>query len=192
MSDKKIILGLVGHASGGKDTAAEYIMKKYNFEHVSTGDLLREYVNKNNLGEPTRDLLQAVANRMRAEYGADYLVAQALYAKSNKNIIISGLRNPAEARCIHEAGGKLLVVNARPEIRHARAELRGRPGDSLDFSAFTNQQKTEENSQDPNAQNLNAVFAMADEFIENNTRLEYLHSKIDEYIKILLRQNKKK
>ena len=30
------------------------------------------------------------------------------------------------------------------------------------------------------------------EFIENNTSLEYLHSKIDEYIKILLRQNKKK
>jgi dephospho-CoA kinase len=192
MRNKIIILGLVGHASGGKDTAAEYIMKKYNFVHVSTGDLLRQYVDENDLGQPTRDILQAVANRMRAEYGADYLVARALAVRPNSNIIISGLRNPAEARYIHEAGGKLLVVNARPEIRHARAELRGRPGDSLDFSAFTDQQKTEENSEDPNAQNLNAVFAMADEFIENNTSLEYLQSKIDEYIKILLRQNNKK
>lgn len=179
---------MVGHASGGKDTAAEYIASKYNFIHVSTGDLLRDYIEKNDLGEPTRDVMQTVANRLRAEYGADFLVIKAMASKSNKDIVISGLRNPSEARSIHDSGGKLIVVNASPEIRHARAELRNRPGDSLDFSAFTGQQRTEEDSDDPNAQNLNAVFALADEFIENNTTLEDLHTKIDKYMKVVLRQ----
>lgn len=190
MKSKHIILGLIGQPSGGKDTVAEYIVKKYHFIHVSTGDMLREYITKHNLGETTRDVMQVVSTRLREQYGADYLVTQAIQLHPEKNIIVSGLRNPAEAQEIHKAGGELLTVNSSLETRYVRAKSRGRVGDEVDFNTFVSQEKLEENNSDPNAQNLNAVLQMADEFIDNDDNLEALYAKVDAYMKRLIKKSK--
>lgn len=36
MKSKHIILGLIGQPSGGKDTVADYIVKKYELVHMYT------------------------------------------------------------------------------------------------------------------------------------------------------------
>ncbi len=190
MKSKHIILGLIGQPSGGKDTVADYIVKKYEFVHVSTGDMLREYITKHNLGKTTRDVMQVVSTRLREQYGANYLVTQAIQHHPNKNIIISGLRNPAEAQEIHKAGGELLTVNSSLETRYVRAKSRGRVGDEIDFDTFCKQEKLEENNSDPNAQNLNAVLLMADEFIDNDDNLEALYTKVDAYMRRLTKKSK--
>jgi len=190
MSKKRLILAIVGQASGGKDTAAEYLAKKYKFNHVSTSDLLRKYADEHNHDTPNREALQLLANNLRQEYGANFLVSQALASIPKENIVISGLRNPEEALLIHDLGGIIIVVNATIEIRYARAELRNRPGDSLSFSAFSALEDSELYNKYPNSQNLSVIFGMADEFIENNTSLEDLEAKLNKLIKLLLRQNK--
>ena len=55
------ILILVGQAGSGKDTAADYICKKYGYKHISTADILRDYIKKNMLGDLTRQNMHKVA-----------------------------------------------------------------------------------------------------------------------------------
>ncbi len=178
-------LGVVGHPSSGKDTFAIYLKDHYGFTHISTGDFIRFYVLENNLGEPTRPLLQQTGNFLREKYGPDHLMKLALKSQVER-IVISGLRNTAEAEALKKGGGKLVVVSVPIEQRYKWAVARGRPGDNLTFEEFKKQQEVEGQSNDPNGLNVNAVIKMADYVVDNYSNITEFHKKIDDFLSKIL------
>lgn len=173
-----VVIGLVGQPLSGKDTVAAHLVDTHKFVHVSTGDLLRFYMAENNLGEPTRDLMQKVGNILRAEHGPDYLVRLALKTEANR-VVISGIRAIAEATCLRANGGSLIACSASLGVRFERAKERGRAGDKISLETFKAQEAAESVSTNPNAQNVSAVVAMADYTVENNGNLKHLYKQVD-------------
>lgn len=182
MSTGQIIIGLVGEPSGGKDAAADYLVKKYEFVHVSTGDLVRDYIAKNNLGNLSRKNLKKVATKLREQFGSDYLANTALHNTKANMIVISGLRTVAEVHSLQLKKAIILCVNADIKTRYQRAKIRGRIGEHIDFETFKSIQDNEERNMDPNGQNVEAVISIADESIQNNGTIEQLHAQIDEFM----------
>lgn len=188
MKTSRIIIGLVGEPSGGKDTAADYLVKKYKFTHVSTGDLVREYITSNKLGDLTRQNLKAAAIKLREQFGSDYLAYTALQSTKSDRIVVSGLRTVAEVHCIQLNKGIILCVNANIKTRFERAKQRGRIGEDIDYETFKKIQASEQRSQDPNRQNVEAVISIADENIHNNGSLQDLYSQIDDFMNRLIKR----
>lgn len=177
--NKKIIIGLVGQKSSGKDTVAAYLEEKYGFKHVSSGDIIREYVTKNQLGDPkVRDVLIKVGNQLRKERGGDVLVKVALEDDIEK-LVISGLRAVTEIEAITAAGGEVWVVEAPIELRFEWAKLRGRIGENVSFEEFVEAEEKENINLDKNTQNIMLVVEMADKVILNNGTLADLEKKVD-------------
>lgn len=183
-----VILGLVGQPLSGKDTVAAHLVDTHKFVHVSTGDLLRFYMAENNLGQPTRDLMQKVGNILRAEHGADYLMRLALKTEAN-SLVVSGIRAIAEATALKAAGGLLVACSAPLAVRYERATGRGRAGDKVNLETFKQQEAAESSSNDPNAQSVSAVVAMADFTVENSGDLEHLYKQVDELLTGLINKN---
>lgn len=178
---KKIILGLVGHPSCGKDTVAAYLASQFNFKHISTGDTVRQYITSNNLGGLDRPNMQVVANQLRAEYGAGTLAEMALQDPA-ESLAISGLRTIAEAETLKQAGGQIICITAPIELRYERAKARGRVGEDIDLEKFAEIESREAYSRDPNGQNTEGVIALADHTINNVGTLAELHSQIDKLV----------
>lgn len=175
----RIILCLVGLPTAGKDTASRYLTEKYGFQHLSTGDLVRNYLAEHNLGEATRDLLQQAANQLRAEKGSDYLVKLSLENPAAR-LVITGIRATAEAEAVKKAGGKIMVISVPFERRYQRALLRNRVGEgSITKEEFRQKEITESSNTDSNKQNLLGVIKMADYQLTNAGSLEKFHQEID-------------
>ncbi len=174
-------LAIVGQSSSGKDTAAKYLADRYGFYHFSSGDYFRKYVKENNLGEPTRPLLQKVATALREKYGGDYSMSAALKIPA-KYLVVSGIRNRVEVDALKKAGGKIIAIEVPIEERYKRALARNRIGDDVSFEDFKKQQEAEVVSGDPNAQNLGAVIALSDYVIKNGGTPAELYKKIDELL----------
>lgn len=175
----KKIVGLVGRASSGKDTVAEYLVEKYGFVHFSSGDLIRKYVADHKLGNPDRELLIRVGNEMRARFGGGVLVKMALKEPGEKKVI-SGLRALPEIDELKKAGGELWAVEAPMEKRYRWGVERGRIGDGVSLDDFRKLEELGEVSTDPNGQNLRLAIEMADKRLNNNGDLHELQKQVDE------------
>lgn len=181
----KIVLGLSGHPSGGKDTVAKYLVEKYGFEHISTGDSLRTYMQKNDLGEPDRENMNHIVTDLRQKFGTDFLVRDILETNNSPRLVLSGLRSSGEAKAIKKVGGYIVAVDASMHTRYNRALKRGRIGDNISFEKFAEEQRAEDNPSDPNAPSVAAVSSVADERIDNSTTLEHTYSQTDNIMKRL-------
>ena len=177
-SEHKILLGLVGFGSVGKDTVARYLVDKHNFLHISCSDMIRKYMTDHNLGEHTRENLHVVGNSLREKYGSDYLIVLSLDHKAER-LIISGLRNVGEAERLKKEGGILIGVTAPVEVRYAWGKSRGGTKDHVTFEQFKEMEEKEAASKDPKAQSIREVMAMADVTIDNSGSREDLFKEID-------------
>lgn len=178
---ERIIIGLVGHPSCGKDTVAEYLANYYGFTHVSLGDLIREHIKLNNLGDPTREKMLEVGNDLRRKNGPGILSEMAI-SKNTQKLAVSGARSLAEGETLKSAGGKIICITAPLEARYARAQARGRAGENITLEEFKQAEEKELVNPDIHAQNVNAVVAMADYVIENTGTLQDLYKKVDEVL----------
>jgi dCMP deaminase len=182
MGKAKTILGLVGKPCSGKDTVAAYLVEHHGFEHVSTGDLVRFYVAEHGLGEPTRPLLQQVANFLRAEHGPDYLVHLAIETHSDAtDLILSGLRSIAEVETTKSLG-VIIAVMAPIQLRYERMKARGRVSDHITFEQFKAQEEVEDANVSENAQNVLAAISLADVEVKNNGDLEHLQKQVEKLL----------
>ena len=173
------VIGLVGYPASGKDTAALYFSQEHKFIHVSTGDMIREYIKENNLGEATRELLQKVGNELRSQYGSGFLAQEAIQKNSEKEkIIVSGVRTVGEASEIKKLGGIIIAIDVSQKVRFERAQARGSARDNRDFEAFKAVEDREAQNTDPNVQNVSAVINMADHKILNEGTVEELYRQI--------------
>ena len=177
MVPSPLTLGLVGKPCSGKDTVAAYLTERYGFAHVSMGDLIRFYIAEHDLGEPDRVLAREVANQMREENGADYLMRLAL-KNETPLLVVSGIRALAEAAALKEVG-KIVCVNAPIKLRFSRMQGRGRASDKITLEQFREQEAAEDANVRASAQNVLEVMALADLSVDNQGDLEHLQSQID-------------
>lgn len=177
-----MIIGVCGTFAAGKDVVAEYLASK-GFNHVSSGDVLRRYILDNKLGEIDRDSLRIIANRTRAEKGADFFVRQAILSVA-RPLVISGIRTTGEVEAVKAAGGIMIGVDAPVTRRYNWAKSRGRIGDHITQEKFREQEIAEESDKPTDCQ-ITAVMSMADFDIANDGTLEELYMKVDDVLKRL-------
>ncbi|OYT35290.1 MAG: hypothetical protein B6U87_00575 [Candidatus Aenigmarchaeota archaeon ex4484_52] len=99
MLKTNIIIGIIGVARSGKDTAANYISKKYDFDKFDFAtEVLEPLLIKNKI-KPTKKNKSNFAKNLRQKKGNDILAKllfKSIKNKKSKNIVISGFR------CIEE------------------------------------------------------------------------------------------
>ncbi len=154
MSELLEIIGVAGTNGSGKDTVGQLLSDHWGYLFISVTDMLRDELKRRN--EPVdRTHLRALSSEWRDSQGLGVLVDKALNIYREKGVhrtglVISSLRNPGEADRVHELGGKVLWVDADPQLRYERiqknAASRNRAGeDSKTYEQFLDDEKKEMN-----------------------------------------------
>lgn len=182
MNSKHKIIGLSGTFASGKDTLAHYLVKEYNFFHVSTGDMVRQEALMLH-DSIERPVLHEVADEMRRKYGAGIFAELAVKTYEERlkerddydGLVVSGLRSLGEAKSIKKADGILVFVDAPVELRYQRMVSRKRDVETrLSMPDFMAQEASEleQNTNDDAAFNILAIKEMADKVIINDSDLD--------------------
>lgn len=183
-----LIIGITGTLGAGKGTIVEYLIKKWNFRHLSVRGYLLKEIEKAGL-PANRDSMVTVANKLRAGNSPSYIVDE-LYKEaliSRENCIIESIRTPGEVMSLREKENFfLLAVDAKPELRFNRITLRKSETDSIDFQTFLDNEKREMDSDDPNNQNIRKCMQMSDYRFENNGTVRELEQRVDKVIRELI------
>ena len=180
---KNIIVCVVGQPGSGKDTLAEYLMKKKSFSHISTGNIIREEMKKKNI--PTnRENMRIFSQKMREDVGNMY-PANIAAKRVVGNTVISGPRNLAEVNFFRNRFGEnflLVVVDAPIETRYQRVKNgRGRTGDSITFAQFKAQEEAELNS---GTHELSKLLSTADCSVDNSRDKDEMFVQMDYILKL--------
>lgn len=181
MNKQQIRIVIVGHPLSGKDTVGDYLAHEYGFIHVDTGQLVRDYIAENGLGEPTRDLMQKTGNEVRKRLGSDYFYKKALSSNASPSrLVISGVRTLGEMKAAKESGCIVIATVAPVGKRYEWAKARrGRVSDNVSFEDFVRQEVAESFSKSIFEINVNAMIAQADYTIGNEADLEHLYTSVD-------------
>jgi dephospho-CoA kinase len=187
------IIGIAGTLASGKDTVAHYLVKKYGFMHVSTGDIIRDEIRNRGL-EINRSEEFAVGTNMRTKNGPAILSKIAIERYENSiqkqvGVAISGIRNPAEGELILSKGGIVIFVDADPKTRFNRLQARGRIGAEVSFRQFMENEEKELSSNNPASQNINMMRVIATYVVKNDGTEEELFNQIDAIAKDSLNSN---
>lgn len=170
------VFGLTGPNAAGKGAVADYLKAK-GFVFYSLSDIIREALAARDEA-PTRENMIRGGNDLRREGGPGVL-AERLLPRLGTWDVVDSVRNPTEVEVLRRVPGfRLLLVDAAPEVRFARATRRGRIGDAASLEAFL-ELEARENSTDPAGQQLLATAALADETLQNDGDLAELHAAVD-------------
>lgn len=181
-----MIIGLTGPNASGKGEMAE-ILKEKEYKYYSCSDVIREEAEIKKI-EKDREHLIALGNDLRTQFGPDIL-AKKILEKINvdrkngqKDFIVDSIRNPAEVLTLREDKEFILLgVNAPVELRFERAHARGRNENASTVYEFMKIEE-KENSENPNAQQQNKVYKMADKYVFNDSTLNDLKNNINKLL----------
>ncbi len=172
----RLVVGLTGPNASGKGELASHL-RSCGFAVHSLSDIVREAAAADGL-PPEREHLIATGNRLRREGGPGVL-AEGILDRLGTRDVVDSIRNPAEVAVLRRLPYFTLVgVQAKTETRFRRSLDRARPGDPKSLEAFQGRER-EENSADPNAQQLAATFRLADHVIDNDADLNALRAAVD-------------
>lgn len=182
-----MIIGLSGTFASGKDTLAHHLAQKFNFLHVSTGDMVRA-VAEAEYGSIERPVLVKTANELREKRGPGVLADLALEKyetekKEYKGIVISGVRSLGEANAIKQAGGRIVFVDAPIEIRYERIKNRQRSNEEdLTLEQFKASEELEELSvhDNPYVQDITGVKELADIILLNQDDVDAFQAEAEQ------------
>lgn len=171
-----VVIGITGRNCAGKDTVAA-ILEERGFERYSLSDVLREELRARGQ-EITRPALIALGNELRAAEGPGTLAQRVQAMIRTDRCALVSVRNPTEVERLRALPGfELWAVDAPVTERFARETRRGReslPASLEEFEAL----EARENTSDPNAQQLDATFALRDFLIDNDGTLADLEAKV--------------
>ena len=176
-----MLIGLTGLYCAGKDTAAEYFVKK-GFLHISLSDILREELTKR--GKPiTRESLIAFGNELRSLFGAGILAELALRrVDAGKKYIVSSIRNPLEVDVLKQRHDFILVEVVAPlKVRFQRMRERSRENDPSTLAEMVAKEKREQSS-NPSEQQLHKVIERASVKVLNDSTSDKLYAKLDKFL----------
>jgi len=184
-----MIIGITGTLGAGKGTVAEYLVKHRGFTYLSVRNFLAGEVVRRGL-VVNRDTITQVANELRAQRGAGWIVDQLLTQAieqtrtlRQKGVVIESIRSIGEAQILKSKSALLWAVDAGPQTRYQRIVGRGSTTDSVSFEKFLEDEKREWDNADPNKQNLKGVMAIADETFTNNGTQEELFAQVEAGLK---------
>lgn len=177
----KIVLGLTGPNAAGKGEVADYL-KTCGFTLHSLSNIVREESAARGL-PPEREHLIAVGNDLRREGGPGVL-ADRLIPRLGDRDVVDSIRNPSEVQALRSLPHFTLIgVAAATEVRFRRSLGRARPGDPDSLAGFEARER-QENSDDPNNQQLAATFELADRIVWNDSDLPALHRSLDRLLEL--------
>jgi dephospho-CoA kinase len=202
-----MIIGITGTLGAGKGTVAHMLVQK-GLKYESVRNFLVELLQKENQ-QINRDTMHEIANRLRKNFGSDFIVAQIIqkinlqqlqeqYDSERKSIpnqphipklqsqipqsvIIESIRSLGEVKKLKEMGGILLAVDAPVQIRYDRIKKRASATDNVSFEKFVTDELSEDNNTE-HEQNLPKCIGEADFVIINDGDLPKLHAQVDEFI----------
>lgn len=189
---KPVIIGVTGFIGAGKDTFANYLVKKKGFVHYSLSDILREEAKKKSI-KITRENLQRFANELRARFGNDILARKAvekiMKEKQKRNYVITSIRNKAEIETLRMLENFFLVfIEAPLKLRFER--IKARDGKPKKIEEFKKQEEKELKGKE-NEQQLILCKSLADLRIKNDSTLSVFYSRIEKLLKRLEKEMKK-
>jgi len=182
-----------GRWKAGKTTVAKFFEEK-GFCRVSCSEPLIDLLTHNvsdyswipelpEKAEPTRERLIELGKYLKDRYGGDVLIRLAIDKKRNcRNIVIDGVRSREEIEAIKRLGGKVIYVEARPEIRFERLMRRKAEKDKgiKTFEDFRAVDEAEER-----LYHTSKLKDLADYVIVNEGTLEELREKVERIIEEL-------
>jgi len=178
----KIVLGLTGSNAAGKGEVAAHLRAR-GFSVHSLSDVVREEAATRGL-PPEREHLIRIGNELR-EGGGPGVLARRILSRLGERDVVDSIRNPSEVEVLRGLPSFVLVgVSASSELRFQRSLQRDRAGDPRTLEEFRGREK-QENTNDPNAQQLEATFRLVDRVIENDGGLIDLHRAIDQLLSSL-------
>jgi dCMP deaminase len=174
-----VIIGLSGRNGAGKGEVLAFLESR-SFYAQSLSDVIREELGRQGVDE-TRERMIEAGNAIRAEHGPGGLAV--LLSKQllpDRNYVIDSVRHPAEVEVLRGRGEgfQLWWVDADEAVRLERIRSRGRPGDPDTLEALRALEGRELGSDDPNAQQLLAVEARADQRLSNDSDVEALQRQV--------------
>jgi dephospho-CoA kinase len=174
------IIGIAGTNGSGKDTVGRVLSEQCNYLFISVTDILRDELMRRGL-PVDREHMRELSAEWRRQYGLGVLIDQAVkqYEIRGGNFIglaCASLRNPGEADRVHELGGKVVWVDATPQVRYnriqANADERGAAravNDRKTFEQFMADEQAEMHaSGDAATLSMADVKTKSDIFVENN------------------------
>jgi dephospho-CoA kinase len=192
---EEMIIGVVGKIAAGKTTVAKFFEEK-GFCRVSCSEPLTDLLTHNvsdyswipelpEKAEPTRDKLIEFGKYLKDKYGGDILIRLAVDKKRDcKNIVIDGVRSREEVEAIKRLGGRVIYVEAKPEIRYERLTRRRAEKDKViqSFEDFLKMDEEEEK-----LYHTRKLKDIADYVIVNEGTLEELREKVRKIIENITR-----
>jgi len=177
-----LIIGLVGEAGSGKDTAASYIKRRYRAEEFRFSYMLVNALKT--LGIPiSRANLAWLMNLLKRKFGADTLtkaMEKTMCELAKKPVIvINGIRLPSDLEFIRrQEKNTIIYITAPAKLRWRRVYNRGeKQDDKVSYKKFLRLNAGE------NERHIRSFGRQADHTIENVGNLGELQDKIDEIIK---------
>ncbi|NJE60639.1 AAA family ATPase [Thermococcus sp. 21S7] len=185
-----MIVGVVGKIAAGKTTIAKFFEER-GFCRVSCSDPLIDLLTHNvsdyswipelpEKAEPTRERLIEFGKYLKDKYGEEVLIRLAVDKMRHcKNIVIDGVRSREEIEAIKRLSGKVIYVEARPEIRFERLMKRKASKDKgiKSFKDFKAMDDAEER-----LYHTSELKGLADYVITNEGTLEGLREKVEAII----------
>jgi dephospho-CoA kinase len=143
-----MILGIVGMPGSGKTEIAS-LFKKKSFKILEMGEIVRAMMKKKGL-EINNVSLRKFASEIRKKYGKKFVAEETVkkikkISKSNKNIIIVGIRSPDEIVFFKKNFNKIIIiaVSAPKKIRFERMVSRNRIDDPESIKDFEYRERKE-------------------------------------------------
>ncbi len=189
-----IYIGIVGQIAGGKGVLIEYLIKKFNFVSFSLSTIVHEELEKKNIKEFTREMMQEVGNGLRCEYGDDVLARRAinrLKKQINSRVIIEGIRNPGEIEFFKKNPSFVLIgVKAKRELRFKRLLSRAKPWDPKSWNDFVKIDRRDLGvGQKKSGQQVGKCLVYCDFVLTNNKDTTDFHKKIKTLMKKIFKFN---
>ena len=176
----KLILVTVGLPGSGKEEFIT-IAKKYNFEVIRMGDIVRERTAE--LGLPiTNQNCGMVANEERKQHGLDIWAKRTVPRIKSQFVLIDGTRGEAEVnyfRQVYPKNLKVVAIFADQNTRFERIKNRNRPDDTKTLEEFIERDKREL------AWGIGNVFLLADYMLINDSTKEAFYDTVQKFFQNL-------
>jgi dephospho-CoA kinase len=176
-----MIVGVAGRNGAGKGEVVKLLEAK-GYIAYSLSNVIRDVLKQRGLDE-SRERMIETGNALRAEGGPGVLGERAVEKMDPaRDYAIDSVRHPAEVKALRASGQRfvLLWVDAELEVRFERIQARGRVGDPVTLNDLLELESRELGSDDPAAQQLDAVCEIKDHVLHNDQGLDALSKALDE------------
>ncbi|HBZ36483.1 MAG TPA: hypothetical protein DHS36_02915 [Candidatus Veblenbacteria bacterium] len=124
---KQLVIVLVGEKLSGKELAAQYLIKKYNFHGYHFSRILTDILQRLHLPISRANQINLVS-ALRERFGGGVLaqaIKEDIKEHGYRRIVLDGMRHPAEFDLLRNLPGFLLVYLTAPlPLRYQRAKKR--------------------------------------------------------------------